>query len=503
MTTHDTDSSGIALPDGIRSIEATESSQPPWRALSALLIGTFITAIDFFIVNVALPSMQTQLHASEGAVEWFIAAFSMGTAAALLTAARIGDRFGRRGAFVIGIAVFVAASVLCAMASNAEVLVLGRFVQGVATAFVTTSVLAMIGSVFHGAARAKAVGLYAAVLGIGAAAGQIIGGLLLSADLWGLGWRSIFAINLPVGVVALALTPFVVPPTRGAARRVDVWGVVLMTAAVVALVLPLVEGRENRWAWWVWTCLALMPVVVAVFLVQQRKLESGGGVPLFPQLLLRTSAFRWGLLWQVAFWCGQASFYVVLTLYLQIGRDLSALESGVVFLGLAVPYFAAVAVVPRLVARLGRLVLVLGSAVNLIGFAALAVVALTGANVGFILIGLVFCGAAQGLSIPPSTSLVLDTADPQDAGIVSGAISTMQQVGGSLGVAIVGTVFFCSLGPAPVPSAAGVANAFTAALGVLALVAAAALGLTFLLPHGGAIARRDRECTVSERKNHG
>ena len=219
MTTHDTGSRGIALPNTLHPIEATKSSRPPWRALSALLTGTFITAIDFFIVNVALPSMQAQLHASDGAVEWFIAAFSMGTAAALLTAARIGDRFGRRGAFVIGIAVFVAASVLCATAWNAEVLVLGRFAQGVATAFVTTSVLAMIGSVFHGAARAKAVGLYAAVLGIGAAAGQIIGGLLLGADLWGLGWRSIFAINLPVGVAALVLTPFVVPETRG---RLDV-----------------------------------------------------------------------------------------------------------------------------------------------------------------------------------------------------------------------------------------------------------------------------------------
>lgn len=482
MTTHDT----VTEPTtAATTADEDAATRPPWRALSALLIGTFITAIDFFIVNVALPSMQAELHASEGAVEWFIAAFSLGTAAALLTAARIGDRFGRRRAFVIGIAVFVAASVLCAAASNAEVLVIGRFVQGIASAFVTTSVMAMIGSVFHGQSRARAVGLYAAVLGIGAAAGQIIGGLLVGADVWGLGWRSIFAINVPVGILALVLTPFVVPATRGIAKRVDVWGVVLMTAAIVALVLPLVEGRDSGWAPWIWVCFALVPILVAAFFAQQRRLESRGGEPLFPQLLLRTPAFRWGLMWQLVFWCGQASFYVVLTMYLQLGRNLTALESGTVFLGLAIPYFVAVALVPRLVARLGRLVLVLGSVANLLGFAALAIVASTGASVGWELVGLVFCGAAQGLSIPPSTSLVLGTANAEDAGVVSGALSTMQQVGGSLGVAIVGTVFFGALGSTAAPRGSNVADAFAASLEPLAIVAAAAIVLTFLLPRGG------------------
>ncbi|MHA7985181.1 MFS transporter [Rathayibacter sp. CAU 1779] len=518
MTTHDTEfdthrGAGIDAqfdaptdpePDTGRSVavrgtddRADAVSRPPWRALSALLIGTFITAIDFFIVNVALPSMQAELHASEGSVEWFVAAFSLGTAASLLTAARIGDRFGRRGAFVIGIAVFVAASVLCAAAADAEVLVVGRFIQGVATAFVTTSVMAMIGSVFHGPARARAVGLYAAVLGIGAAAGQIIGGLLVGADLWGLGWRSIFAINVPIGILALVLTPFVVPATRGIARRLDVWGVVLMTAAIVALVLPLVEGRDSGWAPWVWASFALVPILVAGFFAQQRRLEARGGEPMFPPMLVRTPAFRSGLLWQLVFWCGQGSFYVVLTMYLQLGRGLTALESGTIFLGLAVPYFAAVALVPRLVVRIGRLVLVLGSIANLIGFAALAVVALTGADAAWVLVGLVFCGAAQGLSIPPSTSLVLGTANPADAGIVSGALSTMQQVGGALGVAVVGTVFFGVLGSAT-QGGSGVADAFASSLWPLAIVAALALLLTFLLPRGERVVRVARARGVTE-----
>ncbi|QDZ15205.1 MFS transporter [Humibacter ginsenosidimutans] len=258
-----------------------------------------------------------------------------------------------------------------------------------------------------------------------------------------------------------------------------------MTAAIVALVLPLVEGRDSGWAPWIWVCFALVPILVAAFFAQQRRLESRGGEPLFPQLLLRTPAFRWGLMWQLVFWCGQASFYVVLTMYLQLGRNLTALESGTVFLGLAIPYFVAVALVPRLVARLGRLVLVLGSVANLLGFAALAIVASTGASVGWVLVGLVFCGAAQGLSIPPSTSLVLGTANAEDAGVVSGALSTMQQVGGSLGVAIVGTVFFGALGSTAAPRGSNVADAFAASLEPLAIVAAAAIVLTFLLPRGG------------------
>ncbi|MGA0567455.1 MFS transporter [Rathayibacter sp. KR2-224] len=466
-------SAAVGLPDPIEA-------RPPWRALSALLIGTFITAIDFFIVNVALPSMKSDLHTTAGDLEWLVAAYSLGVASCLLVAGRLGDRYGRRRAFLFGIGAFTAASVLCSAAPDAGVLVAGRLVQGMATAFVITSVLAMIGSLFHGQARARAIGLYAAVLGVGAAAGQIIGGLLIAGDPFALEWRSIFAINIPIGLLALVLAPLVVPATRGVVHRLDIAGMVLMTAAVLALVLPLIEGRDAGWAPWVWVCFACVPVVLAAFLAQQRRLEVRGGEPLFPRMLLRTPAFRFGMLWQLVFWCGQASFYLVLTMYLQVARGLTALESGGIFLGLAIPYIAAVALAPRLAQRLGRGVLVAAAMCNLAGFAALASVAMTGGDVAWLLVGFVLCGAAQGLSIPPSTRLVLATATQEEAGIVSGVLSTMQQVGGSIGVAVVGTVFF------GVVAAVGPALAFAASLIPLAGIAVATLALTALLPRTGA-----------------
>ncbi|HVX09329.1 MFS transporter [Humibacter sp.] len=482
MTTNDTviGSTGSARSQATPASPASRAeARPPWRALTALLIGTFITAIDFFIVNVALPSMKADLHTTPGDLEWLVAAYSLGVASCLLIAGRLGDRFGRRRAFLFGIGAFTAASVLCAAAPDPQVLVTGRLVQGMSTAFVMTSVLAMIGSLFQGAARARAIGLYAAVLGVGAAAGQIIGGLLIGGDPFGLAWRGIFAINVPIGVLALVLVPFVIPATRGAVHRLDLVGMILMTAAVVALVLPLIEGRDAEWAPWVWVCFACVPFLVAAFVVQQRRLESRGGEPLFPRVLLRTPAFRFGMLWQLVFWCGQASVFVVLTMYLQVARGLTALESGTIFLGIAVPYLAAVALAPRLAVRIGRGVLVVGALCNLAGFAVLAVVALTGTEVAWLLVGFVLCGAAQGLSIPPSTRIVLATATPVEAGVVSGALSTMQQVGGSIGVAVVGTVFFGAA------ASSGAADAFAASLIPLAAIAVATLALTALLPKAG------------------
>lgn len=461
--------------------------RPPWAALVALLIGTFITAIDFFIVNVALPAVQADLHTNTGDVEWLVAAYSLGVASCLLMTGRLGDRIGRRRAFTIGIAGFTAASLLCTVAPNAGVLIAGRLVQGIGTAFIMTSVLSMISALFVGAARARAISAYAAVLGIGAAAGQIIGGLLVTSDALGIGWRSIFAINVPVGILALVLTPLVIPATRGAVHRLDAAGMLLMSAAVVALVLPLIDGRDAAWAPWVWICLGLAPVLVALFLLQQRRLEAAGGEPMFPRMLLRAPAFRSGLLWQFVFWCGQASFYVVLTMYLQLGRGMSPLDAGLLFLGLAVPYLVAVTVAPRVMARIGRRVLVIGAACNIAGFAALAAVAASGVSVLWLLIGLSLCGVAQGLSIPPSTRLVLATATPQESGIVSGALSTLQQVGGSLGVAIVGALFFGIAGSvtgARSGVGAGIANAYVASLLVLAIITAATVALSFLLPKG-------------------
>ena len=426
-----TNDTRVAIPRTGRVIPAVRqpgAEHPPWRALVALLIGVFIIAIDFFIVNVALPSIQHDLKATASDLEWFVAAYSLGVAVFLMAAGRLGDRFGRRGAFLLGIAVFTAASVLCTVSPDSSVLIVARFLQGVGTAFVMTSVLSTIGVLFPGAARAKAVAYYAAVLGLGAAAGKIIGGALIAADVFGMEWRAISVINVPIGILALVLAVLLVPRTRAASSlRVDVVGMALMTVTVLALVLPLIQGRQVDWAPWTWVSLALVPVLVTVFVVQQRSLEARGGAPLFPRMLLATPAFRSGLAWQLVFWCGQSSFFVVLTLFLQQGLMLSAFDAGCLFIIIAVPYVASTFMAPRLVRRLGRGVLVLGGVANLLGFAGLAGVALSVSSPGWLAIGFVLCGIGQGLSIPPSTTIVLATADPSQAGAVSGALSTINR----------------------------------------------------------------------------
>lgn len=448
----------------------------PWRALPVLMVGVFLCVLDFFIVNVALPSMQSNLHASSGEIEWVVAGYGLALAVFLLASGRIGDQIGRRRAFMIGIGEFVAASAACVVAPNPSVLIAARMAQGVGGALITTAVLSLIGVLYIGAARARAIGIYGVMLGISATGGQLIGGALIDTDVAGLGWRAIFAINAPIGIAALILAPILLPESRAArAAKLDIAGMVLMTLTMTALMLPLIEGRQAGWPLWTWLLLALVPVMLAVTVLQQRRLGQRGGAPLFPGVLLTERTFRAGLIWQLAFWCGQASMYFVLALYLQQGRGLSALESGLVFTSIAVPYLAASLISPKLGMRFGRRILVAGGIALLAGYAALidALLAGTDAPLWLLVPGLAFLGIGQGLCIPPSTSLVLSHAEPAHAGAVSGAMSTIQQVGNCVGVAVIGVLFF------------GVANiqlAFGLSILGLVVIALVALALTRLLP---------------------
>ena len=452
----------------------------PWRALPVLMAGVFLCVLDFFIVNVALPSMQSNLHASSGEIEWVVAGYGLALAVFLLASGRIGDQIGRRRSFMIGIAAFVAASAVCVVAPNPSVLIAARLAQGVGGALITTSVLSLIGVLYVGAARARAIGIYGVMLGISATGGQLIGGALIDADVAGLGWRAIFAINVPIGVAALILAPILIQESRAAtAAKLDIAGMVLMTLTMTTLMLPLIEGRQAGWPLWTWLLLALVPVMLAVTVLQQRRLGQRGGAPLFPGVLLTERTFRAGLIWQLAFWCGQASMYFVLALYLQQGRDLSALESGLVFTSIAVPYLAASLISPKLGMRYGRRILVSGGAALLVGYAALIEALLAGVDAPLWLIvpGLAFLGIGQGLCIPPSTALVLAHAKPTQAGAVSGAMSTIQQIGNCVGVAVIGVLFF---------GAANIQLAFGLSILGLVVIALIALGLTRLLPRAAA-----------------
>ena len=442
-----------------------------WAALPVLLAGTCLIVLDFFIVNVAMASLQSDLHAGSTAVEWVVAGYGLTFAVFLLAAGRLGDRIGRRRLFTLGVAVFTAASLACGLATSAEVLVLARLVQGVGGAMISPAVLALLGTLYAGPDRARAIGYYATVMGLAAAGGQLVGGVLLHVDLFGLGWRTVFLLNVPVGVVVLAVVGRLVPESR--AERplpIDVVGLALATLALTTLVLPLVDGREHGWPAWSIASLAVVPVLVAELVWWQRRLSRRGGAPLVDPTWFGDRAFRVGVITQLAFWTGQASYFLVLALYLQLGRGLSALDSGLVFSILALAYLLASMKAPKLVVRFGRAVIVEGAIVLAAGHVAtLLAVAWGGGHVAALVPGLLLTGAGMGLCLAPITSVVLANVDPQRAGAVSGLLSTMQQVGNAVGVALIGVLFFGALD-------GGYAHAFelsTAALAVLLIGVAA------------------------------
>jgi EmrB/QacA subfamily drug resistance transporter len=420
-----------------------------WRALPVLMAGTFMIVLDFFIVNVALPSMQSRLHAGPGTVEWVVAGYGLTFSTFLITAGRLGDRIGRRRLFAIGMAVFTVASAACGLAPDAPFLVAARCAQGIGAALIGPSILAIIGVTYTGSDRVRAISVYGTVMGLAAVSGQLIGGLLIQANPAGLGWRAVFLINLPVAAAALALTSRLVPESRaGSAGKLDLTGTALATLGLTAVVLPLVEGRQYGWPAWTIACLILSPFLLGAFVWSQRRRTRLGVTPLLDIGMFKERAFAAGLLTQLGLWCGQASFFLVLALYLQEGRGLDPLDAGLVFTILAATYLVASLRAPALTIRFGRTIVGVG-AITLAAGHGLLVLAVqtygTKGSLAALVPGLLLVGAGMGLCITPLTTVVLSSSSPERAGSVSGAMSTVQQVGNALGVAVTGIIFFDGL----------------------------------------------------------
>jgi len=443
-----------------------------WAALPVVLAGTFMVVLDFFIVNVAMPAMQTELHASTGAIEWVVAGYGLTFATLLITAGRLGDQLGRRRMFSAGLLLFTLASLACGLSTSPEMLIVARAFQGAAAALLSTNVLSIIGVTYTGPDRLKALSIYGTVLGLAAVGGQLIGGALVEAA----GWRSIFLINVPIGIVALLVTPQLVPESRGDRRaRIDLAGTALITVALVDIVLPLVEGRQHGWPLWTWLCLGAAPVALAAFALHQKRLHARGGAPLLDPALFRDRGFSAGLLTQLAFWSGQASFFLVFALYLQQGRGLGALQAGLVFTILAISYMAASVKATALTSTLGRGAPAIGALTLAAGHLILAATVAADGSITALVPALLLIGAGMGMVITPLTTTVLASVPPEHAGAASGALSTMQQVGNAVGVAITGIIFFGA-------AKHGVPHAFELSLVQLAAVCVAAAALTRLLP---------------------
>jgi EmrB/QacA subfamily drug resistance transporter len=455
---------------------AREAARPRGASTGTLLVlltGVFITTLDFFIVNVAIPDIQAGLHAGATAIQWVVAGFGLALGGGLITGGRLGDLLGRRRMYALGLALFTAASLACGVAPSPGTLIAARVVQGAAAALLMPQVLGIINGAFTGERRARAFTAYGLALGLGGVFGQLIGGALIEADLFGAGWRSIFLINVPVGLVTLALVRRTVPAqARSASTRLDVTGTVLVTLGLVALVLPLIEGRRLGWPAWTWASLAASAVLLAVFAAHQRRLDRRGGAPLVAPGLFRERSFRVGSGLALVYMLAMASFFLYLALYLQQGRGLSALESGLLFVALGAGYFAASTRATAVAARIGRQVLALGAAVQATG--CLLLIAALGHGIAWLIPGLALAGAGMGFVLAPLSALVLSGVTDRHAAAAAGVLSTAQQVGNALGVALVGIVFYGAAG--------GIPDAFgTSLLPVLGFCTATA-ALAQLLP---------------------
>ncbi|WP_204341975.1 MFS transporter [Micromonospora terminaliae] len=449
-----------------RPAPVTTPAAGPVGFLPVLLTATFMTAIDAFIVNVALPVMQRDLHAGPAALEWVVAGYVLAVAAGLVTGGRLGDRYGRRRIFGLGLALFTGASVLCGLAPTAGVLVGARVLQGLAAALLMPQVLAIVRTSVAPAEQPRAFARYGLTMGLGAVFGQLIGGLLIRADLWGLDWRLCFLINLPVGVVALALLRRV-PESRQPATRLDLPGAVLVSAALVALVLPLVEGREQGWPLWTWLSLAASAPLFALFVATQRR----SAQPMVHLSMFRERAFSVGLVATQVFWMGQASFFLILALYLQVERGLSALESGIVFTAIGAGYLATSTYAHRIAARLGRQVVTVGALIMVVGLYAMWAAA--GHGTGWLVPGLAVDGVGMGIALAPLTTTVLSRVSPRHTGAAAGVLATVNQTGNAVGVALIGIVFY---------QAADLTGGFRAGLVALIALELALAAVIQLLP---------------------
>jgi EmrB/QacA subfamily drug resistance transporter len=459
-----------------RGTSAGPGGARKWLPLAVTLTGIFMIVLDFFIVNVAIPSIQRDLHADPAAIEWVVSAYGLCYGTGLITGGRLGDLYGRRRVFLLGLAAFTAASVACGVAGGTGVLIASRAMQGLAASLAGPQVLALIGACYAGRERARAVVAYGVTMGVAAVFGQLIGGALIQADVAGLGWRSCFLVNVPIGLAALIFTPRLVPESGGGSgARLDPAGTVLVTAALVAIILPLVDGRQQGWPPWSWLCLGCSVPLLAAFAVHQALRRSQGRTPLIDLALFADRALSTGLIAIVVFTCAMASFFVVLALYLQEGRGLSAIGSGAVFTAVGAGYLATSLAPQRIIARFGRQWPALGGVVMAAGYLTLRfAVTSAGGHTAALVPALLVTGLGMGMLMAPLMTIVLAGVQRQ-AGAASGLLNTAVQVGNSVGVAVIGVVFFGAV-------AGGFAHAFAASLGWLAASPLAVTVLVQLLP---------------------
>jgi EmrB/QacA subfamily drug resistance transporter len=443
--------------------EATTAQLDPrrWLALGIVLIAVFMQLMDISIVNVAIPSIQRELDASYSQVQWVLAGYQLAFAVVLITGGRLGDIYGRKRLFLIGVSGFTVASALCGFAQSPAMLVGSRIFQGAMGALMYPQALSVTQVEFSQKERGAAFGITGAVIGLATISGPLLGGLLIAGNLFGLDWRPIFLVNLPLGVLAVSAALVLLRESRAeGAPRLDPGGVAIVSAALLMLIFPLVEGRDLGWPAWTFLLMAASVPVFALFALYERRKTAKDNSPLVVLSLFRERAFVSGLLLNVVFFSGIAAFFLTFSLFLQIGLGFTALHSGLTTVPFSVGTAIASAVSVRLAPRLGRAILSLGCLLVVAGMlAVIATISRYGEAVQSwqLLPALVVCGLGLGCVIPPLLNVILAGISRRNVGSASGVLSTTQQFAGAMGVAIIGVIFFGLLSSQAAPTIAAVA----------------------------------------------
>lgn len=449
--------------------------------LGTVLLGAALAPIDLFVVNVALPTIDADLRASTATLEWIVAGYGIAFALLLVVGGRLGDAFGRRRLFMIGLAAFTVTSLICGIAPDADVLVLARVAQGASAALLVPQVLSIIQASTSTERRSRILGYYGAVGGISMVVGLLLGGLLLTADIAGAGWRPIFLVNVPIGIAVIWLARRTLPESRATEPLgIDGWGTLLLGVALVTLLVPLLEGRALGWPVWCWVMLLICPFAATAFVAVERRRERAGAAALLPMSLLRVPSMRTGLLLAVPFFVGFGGFLFVYALTLQDGLHLDPLGSGLALTPLAVAFLVSSLLSSRLVARFGFRLIAFGAVVHVVGLVTLiATTLLSWPNLDVLALapGTILCGLGPGLTGPTLFRLVLSGVPAESAGVGSGVLTTTQQTSLALGVAVLGTVF------ATVTAADGMEAALVLVTAVQAALVAGIAIVATRLPH--------------------
>jgi EmrB/QacA subfamily drug resistance transporter len=445
-----------------------------WRVLAVTQVAGFMSLLDVSIVNVALPSIQRDLGASTGTVQWVVSGYALTFGLALVPAGRLGDTLGRRRMFLIALSAFVVTSALSGAAPTAWLLVGARLLQGVAGGMLAPQNSALIQDLFGGAERGKAFGILGATIGLSTAAGPVVGGLILAAFTGPDGWRWIFYVNVPIGLIALVLAARLVPSTSGGGLRgahLDLVGSLLLGGGVLGLLLPLVQAESGGLGRW-WPLSGVAVLLLAAFAWWEVRTVRRGRQPLLDPRLARTSGYAAGLGIGLVYFMGFTGIWLVFALFFQDGLGYSPLRSGLAVTPFALGVAASAVIAGRLVARLGRWLTVAGLATTTVGLVAAALVlrqvggdAAGWAAAAPLLVG----GLGGGMVTSPNITLTLESVPVQMAGAAGGALQTAQRIGSAIGTAILATIFYQVLARTGRVYSAAVSDTLLCASGIMLL----------------------------------